>query len=261
MIRGVFNKTAELTNHPLYERLSVIGHVGVFSQFQVFCVHFYSKLLEAAGTLARSEAHPQLKSDLPFQVSSVMRDIVSSESSLIDIEGRLCTRSDLYELVLLHLGVPGPSKHDFKHSSGEYLPKPVRQYVDYHNEILEDSDILKAAGVFFLANFSLVPLVYAEIIRYIPHFDCPLYSDFLHLYSQRDSEGPADLSHILIDEVASAMNRSTEAAYQAAYGALCLRKNLWDYVLELIESKPSQHKSIPSNPEGVTIQSAGKNRF
>lgn len=238
----------ELTSHRLYENLTTLEDVKLFSEYHVFAVWDFMSLLKELQVSLTCTSTPWVpKSN--SNTARFINEIVLGEETDEDVNGEYKSHFEMYLDSMKEVGADTKPIESFIEalvagkSVSEALdvinaPQPVRDFVGYTFKIIETGESHKIASAFTFGREGLIPDIFIEILNKSQYLNKESYESMIY-YLQRhieldgDEHGP--LSMKMMDELCDTEEKMAEAI-EVAKGSIRERISLWTGIAEALEA-------------------------
>ncbi len=238
------SRRLELTQHPVYSRMSNLRHVQTFMEHHVYAVWDFMSLLKALQRKFGCFRVPWTPSAFPAAVR-LLNDIALAEESDVGLDGECQSHFGMYREAMRAAGastaaidrlveIVDDSPGQLPDLESIALPESAKKFVDATFGVISRDDSIEMAATFLYGREDLLPGLFTKIVAQVSQEHSGRLDVFLH-YLQRHIEvdegehGPAAerLLEILCDGQADRIDR----ARLAASDALRHRMLLWDGIL------------------------------
>lgn len=240
----------QVLDHPLYEGMTRIDDVRTFMESHVYAVWDFMSLLKSLQRSLTCVSHPWFPvgdADTRFLIN----EIVVGEESDVDENG---VRKSHFEMYMQAMRQIGANIHELEtfieqlkqgHSLEEAfenanVPAYARNFVRKTMRFVEEEEVHVVAAVFTFGREDLIPGMFMALVEDLSKRFPEEMSGFTY-YLQRHIEVDGDHhSHLawqMTKNLCGQDSAKWTAAIEAVKEALTARKQLWDGVLQAIESK------------------------
>jgi hypothetical protein len=260
-LKRIEERRKVLYNHRLLNDQSVLSDITslqIFMERHVYAVWDFMSLLKSIQhTICPSTNCWVPNKWIRAGLARTINEIVLAEESDDDMDGNgtIC-HHDLYAQAMLEIGADGRefenfidivTKEGFAYALEEAsIPWPSRQFMEKTFNFIESGKPHVAAAAFCFGRETSIPDMFTNISKTleIAEQTCPKFFYYLnrHIEVDGDEHGPASI--YLVETLCEHDPVKIHEAEQAALEAIDARIELWDGVLEEIETNKEQLRHI-----------------
>tara|TARA_B110000003_G_scaffold200168_2_gene198780 strand:- start:21483 stop:22265 length:783 start_codon:yes stop_codon:yes gene_type:complete len=238
----------ELKSHQLYQQMSTIEDIKIFTEDHVFAVWDFMSLLKSLQRDLTCVSIPWIPRK-NGKLSQFINEIVIAEESDVDLSGESKSHFEMY---LDAMSIMGSDTNKIKtfiskiienNSVNDALafakaPEAVKRFVEFTFETIHSNDSHRVAAAFTFGREDLIPDMFIQIINQTHEKES--FKDFLyylnrHVELDGDSHGPLSLEMII--ELCGEDRKKWDEVLATAKKALELRILLWNYIATNISEK------------------------
>ncbi|MDD7985818.1 DUF3050 domain-containing protein [Lentisphaera marina] len=238
----------KLSEHSLYKEVWSAQGIRVFMQYHVFCVWDFQSLAKKIQQICSPPEFPWMPHKSPELRRLINEVILEEETDTDPTTNSYCSHYELYLKAMEQCGADislhnnymlNLQKGENLFSLNEYLPGPLREFLDFSFELIFKGKDHELCAVFAKGRESLIPDMFSSLVSELDG-ECPDDWSLFHYYLQRHIEvdggdhGPA--SEKLYKYFCDTPQKEMEAQVAVAK-ALQLRDKLWSYILKEITKK------------------------
>jgi hypothetical protein len=234
----------QIVEHSLYNTISTLDDLRIFTQYHVFAVWDFMSLLKGLQQQLTCVQYPWV----PVGTANtryLINEIVIGEESDVDEQGNRCSHYELYCRAMEQLGASTIGIQQLLSLLQDgvkvqvalqqlQLPPAVQQFVRFTFDTLDQQDV---AAVFTFGREDLIPDMFYGLVKDLEQ-KFPGQLSIFKYYLERHIEVDGDHHSMLAMEMVQGLCGEDTAAWEkataAALQALKLRKLLWDGALEQI---------------------------
>jgi hypothetical protein len=220
-----------VVQHRVFELLRTPEAVRIFMGYHVFAVWDYMTLLKAMQRRFTCIELPWRPAGYPGQVIRYINELVLEEESDDVGPGVPMSHFELYLKAMQELGADtGPVRRFVAGPETEELVSPVREFVDYTQELAYRGMDEEVAAAFFFGRERMVPEMLGEMIATIGEIGghCPHFRAYLGRHLRRDQSREAIVAKAAMDLLITGDDTRQRWAQAAAVRSLELREQLWN---------------------------------
>ena len=236
-----------LLNHPIYNRIETLAQLRVFMQHHGFAVLDFMWLLKRLQRELCCVEVPWVPATNP-ELSRFINEIVLAEESDEDGDGSFASHFELYMRAMRDVGSDVTPLLSFvdrlknravaADALAELAPsETVQDFVGFTFDIASKGLTAEVASVFCFGREDIIPEMFERLLQgFEPSaISAPRFAYYVrrHIELDGDQHGPWALR--LVNSLCDS-DEKTSAAIAAARRAIELRIQLWDGVLQQLES-------------------------
>lgn len=239
-----------LKNHPLYQKITTVEALRVFTEIHVYAVWDFMSLLKALQINLTCTQVPWFATEMP-NTRYLINEIVLAEESDESLDGRRLSHFELYLESMQSIGADVSSINDFlaqlkrgvavfEAIDASDMDARVKEFLRFTFEIIATGEDHKIASAFTFGREDLIPEMFTSILRHIqaafPDVDLKelIYYFQRHIDLDGDEHGP--LAMQMIAELAQDDEIKWREMQEVAQQALEKRSLLWDAVADRLST-------------------------
>lgn len=242
----------DLENHPVYAAIRTLDDLKLFMQHHVYSVWDFMSLVKYLQSVIAPATYPWV----PVGDGSVRRFInelvLEEESDQAIAGGHYASHFELYLQAMEEIGadttIPRQFVRDIIHHGLEQafqqntLPGPSSQFSRQTFAFIESGKPHVVASALAFGREHVIPMMFREMLDKsgVSRQDAPVFSFYLERHIDLDEGSHAPLSLRLLNGLCDSDSSKVEESIAAAEIAIQARKQLWDGVLECIESNQAR---------------------
>jgi len=239
-----------IIHHKVYSAIKNLDDLKVFMSFHVYAVWDFMSLLKTLQNNLTCTTIPWFPKGNP-DTRFLINEIVVGEESDVDMNGVRKSHFELYLDAMRQLGASTSKMEDFLrafHESGDLtasfklasVPSAAQHFVDFTFKVIHSNQAFLQAAIFTFGREDLIPGMFISIVKDMNEKFPDSISIFKY-YLDRHIEVDGDHhSHLALQMTANLCGNDVQKWEQVeavVIESLEKRKQLWDGVLEEIESK------------------------
>ena len=243
-------QTTHLLNHSLYSKITTPEHLRCFMEHHVFAVWDFMSLLKALQEKLTATTTPWVPVGNP-ELRYLINEIVLAEETDINLEGKRQSHFEMYLDAMDKSGANKKKIEDFVaqviHGTDIFLiiaasdlPKSIKQFLKFTFEIVEEGKPHKIAAAFTFGREGLIPDMFTSIIKNVqqkfPEEDLKLFKYYFDRHIELDADEHGPMAFQMVEELCENDSLKKQEVLVVAQVALDTRINLWDGILEDIET-------------------------
>lgn len=238
MFNEIERRQKELSNHPLFDRLTDLKSLQIFMEQHVFCVLDFMSVLKSLQNEITPATVPWKPSSYPHLAQRFINEIVVGEETDENAEGAYKSHFELYLDSMNEVNASTNLMTSFLNNfETSVLTPKLKASCDYHFELSRTGKLEETLAAFLFGREKLIPPMFSTIVSILEKnkLKAPTFLYYLdrHIGLDGDSHGPMGMK---LFEMLVTDEESRARAFKAAITALEHRKNVWDETLELIET-------------------------
>ncbi len=246
----------ELVNHPLYSSLHSLEHIRLFTQYHVYAVWDFMSLLKSLQQQLTCVSLPWVPRG-NANTRYLINEIVLGEETDIDENGKRLSHYELYLEAMEQLGsdTRGIQQllQDISEGSSvavalqkQGLPNGVQDFVNYTFHVIHNEPVHVQAAVFTFGREDLIPDMFIGLVKELAQSfpgQVNIFRYYLERHIEVDGDHHSQLAMQMVSELCGDDEQKWAAATAASQEALEQRKQLWNAVLQQVQSK----KTVAAN--------------
>ena len=237
----------ELTGHKLYERLTTLEDVKIFTEHHVFAVWDFMSLLKALQTSLTCTNTPWVPKG-NSNTARFINEIVLGEETDVDANGNYKSHFEMYLYAMEDVGADTKQIRMFVSllENGASLDEAlegcganevIKEFVGFTFSVIETGKDHMIASAFTHGREGLVPEVFIEILNkssYLTNNSYRSMKYYLERHIEIDGDEHGPLSLKMIDELCDTDKKTMEAE-EVARESIAQRIKLWDAIASALE--------------------------
>ncbi|PIP92590.1 MAG: hypothetical protein COW00_02790 [Bdellovibrio sp. CG12_big_fil_rev_8_21_14_0_65_39_13] len=242
MNQSIVKLREDITSHPLYADLNSLDALRVFMKFHVFAVWDFMSLLKSLQRKITCVEIPWKESPFDPELVRLINEIVLGEESDKDHEGKSASHFTLYLKAMEEIGADTKAIQTFlKGLNFSILPETLKECVLFHLNLAESGKVHEVASSFFYGREKLIPDMFSSILKILNEnqLKCPTLIYYFKRHIELDGEEHGPKAMKCLDVLADSPEKLQEVE-KAAIESLKIRKKLWDFIKDEINSQSRQ---------------------
>lgn len=236
-----------LLSHPIYDRIETLAQLQVFMQHHGFAVLDFMWLLKRLQRELCCVEVPWLPAKNP-ELSRFINEIVLAEESDDDGDGSFASHFELYLRAMRDVGSDVTPLLSFvdrlqnravvADALAELAPSgTVQDFVGFTFDIASKGLTAEVASVFCFGREEIIPEMFKRLLNGFQEsaISAPRFAYYVRRHIELDGDQHGPLALRLVNSLCDS-DEKTSAAIAAAHRAIELRIQLWDGVLQQLDS-------------------------
>ncbi|WP_127717513.1 DUF3050 domain-containing protein [Halobacteriovorax sp. HLS] len=232
---------SKLSNHPVYRKINTPKNLEVFMETHIFAVWDFMSLLKSLQREITCVELPWSPSKYSKSLVRMINEIVLGEESDLDLDGQACDHFTLYLDAMRELGADTTVIENFlSNLKLDTLAPHIKKFVSFNLELALGDSPHKTAAAFFYGREKLIPDMFTGIRSHLNN--CPKLLYYIDRHIELDGDEHSELAQKCLIELCEGDSVKMNEALEVGLKSLQLRNELWDGVLEQIESLEYQKR-------------------
>ncbi|MEE2742695.1 MAG: DUF3050 domain-containing protein [Bdellovibrionota bacterium] len=220
-----------LSCHHLYASLEKIGHLKTFMEHHVFAVWDFMSLLKSLQREITCCEVPWSPSPYANELVRFINEIVVAEESDILPNGKTLDHFTLYRDSMKEIGANlKPINTFLKNFEINTLKKPVKDFISYTLDLVENGEVHEIAASFLYGRESLIPKMFSGLLKGMkvdPKL-CPSLIYYIERHIEIDGDEHSYLAEKCLKVLCGDDPVKWRNSYLAGMKSLEKRRLLWD---------------------------------
>jgi len=227
----IFALQDSLACHPLYDSLEKIEHLRFFMEYHVFAVWDFMGLLKSLQREITCCEVPWTPSPYANELVRFINEIVVAEESDILPNGKTSDHFSLYVDSMKEVGANlRPINSFLKSFETSDLKKPIKDFISYTLDLIENGEVYEIAASFLYGRESLIPKMFSGLLKGMkvdPNL-CPSLIYYIERHIEIDGDEHSYLAEKCLKVLCGDDPVKWRKAYIAGMNSLEKRRLLWD---------------------------------
>lgn len=228
-----------LLKHPLYSKINDLEDLRIFMQGHVFAVWDFMSLLKSLQRKLTCVELPWRPSPYGDWIVRMINEIVLGEESDIDPEGVASGHFSLYLKAMQEISADTtPILNLMKDLNFNAIPRQVREVVLTHLDWAQNGKLEEVAAAFFWGREGIIPEMFERIVFILEKnkIQAPTLIYYFKRHIEVDGQDHGPKAMKLMDALLDDPEKKSRAI-QTGIHSLKMRIQLWDYILQQINSR------------------------
>lgn len=238
----------QLEDHPIYEAVTTVADLRCFMEHHIYSVWDFMSLIKYLQSVVAPAVYPWT----PEGDGSVRRFInelvLEEESDEVSTSGEYSSHFELYQSAMLEIGAdiePSISFISAVRDNGidealklPSVPPPSRSFTSTTFRFIQENKPHQVASALALGREHIIPGMFRSILERtgVTEKEAPIFHSYLGRHIHLDEDFHAPLSLRLLNSLCADDENKISESIDAAENAIIARLNLWDGVLDEINS-------------------------
>jgi hypothetical protein len=245
-----------VTHHPLFSRTWSIRDLRLVMEHHVFAVWDFMSLAKALQRGLTCIENPWLPPNDPMSARLINEIIVAEESDCIESLNFIGSHFELYRNAMDEVGADTSAINQFiaslstgasiAHSLESSCIPVASQHFVLQTLSLCQKQLHEVAAAFLFGREDVIPEMFQRILPILPRSGCEHFRAYLERHIDIDQGAHAPMAARLLENLCrgTQTQRLWREAADAAVSALQARRNLWNGLLEALDSLPRSSEFI-----------------
>ncbi|NQZ01909.1 MAG: DUF3050 domain-containing protein [Bdellovibrionales bacterium] len=236
--RDVASRHSDLVSHPVYQSLNSVESIRIFMKYHVFAVWDFMSLLKALQKEITCVNVPWRDSEYSPEIVRVINEIVLSEESDLDSQGRARSHFSLYLDAMKEVGADTSLISGFiSDLIPDDLPRPIREMLSFHLGLASSGQVHEVASSFFFGREKIIPEMFQSIVDVMKGsgISCGGLIYYFERHIELDGGEHSHMAERCLEELITSNTQRGEAIL-VAKKSLEIRSQLWDFIKSEIDA-------------------------
>lgn len=238
-----------LVLHPLYNNITTIENLRIFTEHHVYAVWDFMSLLKSLQINLTCVSLPWVPVG-NAGTRYLINEIVTGEESDVDEKGVRSSHFELYLRAMEELGsdysavntlIQAAVKNGIQPAlQQESLPTSIRRFLGFTFDVIAHSPLYVQAAVFTFGREDLIPDMFVQIVNELAKShpeNLSIFKYYLERHIEVDGDEHSHLGKEMVAQLCGDDLAKWEEAAAKSIEALQMRNILWDGILEELASK------------------------
>jgi hypothetical protein len=238
--KAIEQKHRKLSSHPVYSKLTDKSTLKMFMETHVFAVWDFMSLLKSLQRQITCVELPWRPSSYPKELVRMINEIVLGEESDLDRNGVANDHFSLYLEAMNEAGADTKKIESFLENFDFSILSPAtRNFVSFSINLAIDGKLHEVAAAFLYGREKLIPDMFDGVLKDLQEQSSqyPSLIYYLERHIELDGDEHSILAKKCLDILCDSDEVKIKEALKAGLKSLELREELWDEVLDSVNTK------------------------